>query len=90
MNKLTPNSFQFGNSSFNALGSNTFPLKICAPICDPFSIRQTSILVLFYKHNYLSLIAALRPAGPPPTINTSYSNDSLLISLEKFYAYKKY
>ena len=59
-------SFQFGKSSSNALVSKTFPLKICAPISDAFSNKQT----FKFESNCLSLIAVDRPDGPPPVSYT--------------------
>ncbi len=82
-----PICFQSGNNSFKALGSKTLPLRIWAPTWDPFSIRHTSKSSrLFCLHNYLILMAADSPDGPPPTINISYSNLSLSIefSSEKY------
>ena len=82
VSKGAPIFFQSGNSSFSALGSKMFPLSVWAPIWDPFSITQTSnSSKLFCLHNYLILIAADNPEGPPPTISTSYSSLSLSISV---------
>ena len=71
------NSFQFGNNSSKALVSKTLPDKICAPISDAFSKRQT----LISGFNCFNLIAVESPEGPPPTITTSYSITSLDIML---------
>ena len=86
-----PICFQSGNNSFKALGSKTLPLRICAPMWDPFSIRHTSKSSrLFYLHNCFILMAADSPDGPPPTISISYSSLSLSIlssSIEKYLFY---
>ena len=64
-----PLSFQSWISSVSALGSITAPDRICAPISEPFSSTQT----LMSADNCFSRIAAASPAGPPPTMTTSYS-----------------
>ena len=69
-------SLQLGMSSSIALVSNTFPLKTCAPTSDAFSRMQIDSSSL----SCLSLIADERPAGPAPTITTSYNISSLCIS----------
>ena len=66
-------SFQFGINSSSALVSKTFPLNIWAPISDAFSKTQ----IFKFEFNCFSLIAVVNPDGPPPTITTSYSIDSL-------------
>ena len=68
-----PFSFQSGISSSSALVSNTLPLNMCAPTSDPFSKIQT------FKSGFicLSLMDVAKPAGPAPTMTTSYSIDSL-------------
>ena len=58
-----------GSSAFSGSGSITAPDRICAPIVDAFSITQTRISGL----SCLSRIANARPAGPAPTVTTSYS-----------------
>ncbi len=68
---------QSGNNLSNDFVSKQFPDKIWAPIYPPYSIKQTLIGFPFYFSNCLSLIAELKPAGPPPTIRTSYSIVSL-------------
>jgi hypothetical protein len=50
----------------------TAPDKICAPTSDPFSNMQT----LVSGDCCLMRIAADKPAGPAPTITTSYGIDS--------------
>jgi len=64
-----------GKRSKSVLGSKTAPERICEPISDPFSRRQTERL----GFNCLSLQAEASQEGPPPTITTSYSIDSLSI-----------
>jgi hypothetical protein len=53
-------------------GSITAPDRICAPIAEAFSITHTRISGL----SCLSRIANANPAGPAPTVMTSYSIDS--------------
>ena len=65
-----------GNKSKRVLGSKTAPERIWEPISDPFSRRQTERFGL----SCLSLQAEASPDGPPPTITTSYSIDSLSIN----------
>jgi hypothetical protein len=64
-----PRSFQSGNSSFIARGSITAPLRMCAPGSEPFSSTTTDSAASIC----LRRIAVARPAGPAPTITTSYS-----------------
>src|SRR6201996_5014009 len=71
-----PFSFQSGISSVIARGSITAPDRICAPISEPFSSTQTPSSTPFSAARCFRRIAADRPAGPPPTITTSYSIDS--------------
>ncbi len=61
-----------GNSAFKGSGSITAPDRICAPIVEAFSITQTRISGL----SCLSRMAKASPAGPAPTVTTSYSIDS--------------
>ena len=68
-------SFQFGNNSSNARVSKTLPLIMCAPISDAFSNKQ----IFKLESNCFNFIAVAKPEGPPPTITTSYSIDSLVI-----------
>lgn len=69
--------FQSGRSSLRALGSITAPERMCAPMSPAFSSRRTrksslpAALACCFKR-----IAAERPAGPPPTMQTSTSSDS--------------
>lgn len=75
---------QSGKSSSKALLSKQLPLKIWAPISDPFSNKHTLIsLVYFYYSNYFNLIAVANPAGPPPTMTTSYSITSISDSADE-------
>src|SRR3974390_2827854 len=60
---------QSGSSASSGPGSRTQPDNECAPTAAPFSSTQT----LRSDLSCLSLIAQARPAGPPPTISTSYS-----------------
>ena len=68
-----PFSFQLGISSVNATGSITAPDSICDPTSAPFSTRHTLISLFSLAASCLIFMAAERPAGPPPTIKTSYS-----------------
>src|SRR5262245_41771063 len=68
-------------SSFKPIGSITAPERIWAPISEPFSIRQTDTSWLRSAASCLRRIAAASPAGPPPTITTSYSIDSRAITI---------
>ena len=68
-------SLQFGSNSSNARVSKTFPLNIWAPISDAFSNKQMFKL----ESSCFNFIAVVNPEGPPPTITTSYSIDSLVI-----------
>src|SRR3569833_2867965 len=71
-----PRSFQSGMSSLSAIGSTTAPDRMRAPISLPFSRMQTESSRLAAFASCFSRMAALRPAGPPPTITTSYCMDS--------------
>ena len=62
-------SRQSGSSSSNARGSITAPERMWAPISPPFSTRHTAAS----GASCLSLMAAAKPAGPPPTTSTSNS-----------------
>src|ERR1700761_2622262 len=62
-------AFQSGNSSASPLGSITAPDRICAPTSEPFSTSAT----VRSAESCFSRIAAASPAGPPPTMTTSYS-----------------
>ena len=66
-------SLQSGNSSSNARGSNTLPETTWAPTSLAFSSKQTEISLPVVSSNCLRRIAAASPAGPPPTMTTSYS-----------------
>ena len=66
-----PKSFQSGISSFNAIGSKTFPDKIWAPTSEPFSTIHTEISLLFSLASCFIFIAAESPEGPAPTTTTS-------------------
>ena len=66
-------SLQLGISSSIALVSKTFPLKICAPTSGAFSKIQIDNSSL----SCFNLMAEERPAGPAPTITTSYNISSL-------------
>lgn len=69
--------FQSGSSSLRADGSITLPLTIWSPISPAFSKRSTRKSSLPASlASCFSRMAALRPAGPPPTIQTSTSSDS--------------
>ncbi len=54
----------------------TAPDRMCAPTSEPFSTTQTEISFPSSAARCFRRIAALRPAGPAPTITTSYSIDS--------------
>ena len=71
-----PRSFQSGNSSVIAMGSITAPEMMWAPISDPFSSTHTPISRPASPASCFRRIAAARPAGPAPTMTTSYSIDS--------------
>ena len=60
------NSLQFGNNSSRARVSNTFPLKIWAPISDAFSNKQT----FKFASSCFNFIAVDNPDGPPPVSYT--------------------
>lgn len=66
-----PISLQSGKSSSSARGSMTAPERVCAPGVPAFSITVTRYSLPAAALSCLSLIAALSPAGPPPTISTS-------------------
>src|SRR3954447_26198125 len=66
-------------SSSRAIGSMTAPERICAPTSLPFSRMQTESSRPASLASCLRRIAAVRPAGPPPTITTSYCMDSRCI-----------
>jgi len=70
-------SRQPGISASIGPGSITAPESECAPNAAPFSSTQT----LRSAFSCLSRIAQARPAGPPPTITTSYSITSRSISV---------
>ena len=89
-NLLTPLSFQSGKSSTRALGSRTAPESVCAPISGAFSTTHTLISSPLSSLSCLSLIAADRPAGPPPTISTSHSSASRDISIPNKNQSKRY
>ncbi len=71
-----PLSRQSGISAFSPDGSTTAPDRMCAPTSDPFSSTTT----LRSGSSCFSRIAALRPAGPAPTMTTSTSIASRSIS----------
>lgn len=54
--------------------------EVLSPISEAFSTRQTLISFPFSSASCFSLIAADKPAGPPPTITTSASSENLSIS----------
>mmetsp|Transcript_92003 Transcript_92003/g.265454 ORF Transcript_92003/g.265454 Transcript_92003/m.265454 type:complete len:207 (+) Transcript_92003:1465-2085(+) len=60
-------------SSFNARGSKTLPERMWAPISAPFSTTQTLNSLPASFATCFALMAAPRPAGPPPMISTSNS-----------------
>ncbi len=64
---------QSGISSLRAIGSITAPDRMCAPTSEPFSSTATETSVPAASASCFSLIAAESPAGPPPTMTTSYS-----------------
>ena len=68
-----PCSRHSGSSSSSERGSITAPDRICAPTSDPFSRMHTLISPPASAASCFSRIAADRPAGPAPTITTSYS-----------------
>ncbi|POO03613.1 hypothetical protein TorRG33x02_008180 [Trema orientale] len=53
------------------------------PTSAPFSTTQTDKSTSFSRHSCFNRMAADKPAGPAPTITTSYSIDSLPGSLHK-------
>ncbi len=71
-----PLAFQSGISSFRPRGSITAPDRMWAPISEPFSNTATESSDPASAASCFSRIAADRPAGPPPTITTSYCIDS--------------
>jgi len=75
-----PLSSQSGISSAIALGSITAPDRICAPTSEPFSRTATLISAPACSASWRRRMPAARPAGPAPTITTSYSMDSRSIS----------
>ena len=68
-----PLASQSGKSSFRAFGSMTAPDRMWAPTSEPFSSTATLISLPAFIASCFSRMAADRPAGPPPTITTSYS-----------------
>ena len=62
-------SRQPGSRASSGSGSITAPERICAPMVLDFSITQTLMSGLIC----LRRIANARPAGPAPTVTTSYS-----------------
>src|SRR5690606_20869487 len=71
-----PSSFQLGNSSSRARGSNTAPDRMWAPTSEPFSTTLTLISWPASAACCLMRQAADRPAGPAPTMTTSNSMNS--------------
>src|SRR5689334_20063677 len=71
-----PFSFQSGINSLRAMGSLTAPDRMCAPISLPLSSTQTETSRPASAASRFRRMPALRPAGPPPTITTSYCMDS--------------
>ena len=65
-------SRQPGSRASSGSGSITAPERMCAPMVLDFSITQT----LMSGSSCLSRIANARPAGPAPTVTTSYSMTS--------------
>src|SRR3954454_23905505 len=80
-----PFSFQSGISSFRARGSSTAPESRCAPTSEPFSRTQTETSRSCSDASCFNRIAALRPAGPAPTITTSYSIISRVMAVIRIY-----
>src|SRR6476659_781651 len=66
-----------GKSASSGPGSITAPDRMCAPTVAPFSITHT----LSSGLSCLSRIANDNPAGPAPTVTTSYSITSRSTSL---------
>src|SRR6185312_6268866 len=85
-----PFSFQSGMSSLMATGSITAPDRMWAPTSEPFSSTQTDTSWLRSAASCFSRIAAERPAGPPPTITTSYSIDSRAIPVSLCSAFSRW
>src|SRR5512134_589170 len=69
-------SRQFGMSSVSERGSITAPDRMCAPTSEPFSSTQTPTSCWCCAASCFKRIAAASPAGPAPTITTSYCIDS--------------
>src|SRR5690606_38078488 len=69
-------SRQPGSSASSGPGSITAPDRMCAPTVAPFSITHTE----GSGASCLSRIANARPAGPAPTVTTSYSMTSRSMS----------
>jgi hypothetical protein len=85
-----PSSFQLGSSSSSARVSRTAPESVWAPGVPAFSTTVTRYSLPAAALSCLSLIAAQRPAGPPPTMRTSVwsvarsmSTPSQRLSLER-------
>ena len=68
-----PFSSQSGKSTRRPAGSITAPERMCAPTSEPFSITATVISAPVSAAFCFSRMAAESPAGPPPTMTTSYS-----------------
>ena len=66
-----PVSFQSGSNSFNARGSMTAPLRMCAPGSLPFSRTTTETSLPARDASCFRRIAVASPAGPAPTTTTS-------------------
>src|SRR5687768_15119143 len=71
---------QFGSSCSSGPDSSTAPDNECAPTAEPFSSTQTLRSAL----SCFSRIAHARPAGPAPTITTSYSITSRSVMASLF------
>src|SRR5207249_298362 len=71
-----PLSFQSGISSLSATGSTTAPERICAPTSLPFSRMHTESSRPAAVASCLRRMPALSPAGPAPTMTTSYCMES--------------
>ena len=69
-------SRQFGSNASSGPVSITAPDRMCAPMVDDFSITQTEISGL----SCLRRMANESPAGPAPTVTTSYSMTSRSVS----------
>ena len=68
-----PFSFQSGISSSSARGSMIAPDRMCAPGSEPFSRTTTEISCERSAASCFRRIAVASPAGPAPTMATSYS-----------------